>query len=207
MRALRTMSRTLLPMRMRRRQFESYLRGKKLAVVGNAPSERGRNRGAEIDTANVVVRFNNFVIAPEYSDDYGTRTDVWVTTLCNDIPFDSARAPWICCPLPLMSPALLRRYTSTNRTSLVNALLNGCVMPPRQSFECLVSEIPNPSAGLSFLHWIVAGMSQPTAFSLYGFSFFADKQGHHYFDQDRRCGHSGAQEKKYLKRLLKVSQR
>ncbi len=40
--------------------FKNLLEGKKVAVVGNAPSEIGRKKGAEIDAHDLVIRFNNY---------------------------------------------------------------------------------------------------------------------------------------------------
>lgn len=54
-----------------------YFSNKKVAIVGNGPSEIGKSKGTLIDDHDVVVRFNNYVIEP-FSDDYGKRTDVWI---------------------------------------------------------------------------------------------------------------------------------
>lgn len=48
-----------------------------ICVVGNSPCDLGRGLGKTIDGHAVVIRFNNFSTAPEYSQDYGTKTDVW----------------------------------------------------------------------------------------------------------------------------------
>lgn len=49
-----------------------------VAIVGNGPQELGRGRGPEIDSRSVVVRFNSFDTRYPLSEDYGTKTDVWV---------------------------------------------------------------------------------------------------------------------------------
>ena len=50
----------------------------KVAIVGNGPQELGKGSGPEIDSANLVVRFNTFSTKYPHSQDYGTKTDVWV---------------------------------------------------------------------------------------------------------------------------------
>ncbi|MBH0239506.1 glycosyltransferase family 29 protein [Methylobrevis albus] len=50
----------------------------RIAVVGNSGIEIGRGNGAAIDAHDVVVRFNDFSVAPAFAPDYGTRTDVLV---------------------------------------------------------------------------------------------------------------------------------
>ncbi len=57
-------------------EFVNYLRGKKIAVVGNSGCELGKGKGAEIDAHDVVIRFGNFPY--EYIKDYGSKTNVWV---------------------------------------------------------------------------------------------------------------------------------
>jgi hypothetical protein len=187
----------------RRAAFESHLRGRQLAIVGNAPSEVGLGRGEEIDSADLVIRFNNFSVANEHVADYGTRTDVWVTSLCRDIPFKPDAFDWVCCPLPLTSLKWFRRYTATDRRAWFQALRFGCVFPVRRGFERLIQEVPNPSTGLSFLHWITGCMGEPAQFKLYGFSFFDPDLPHHYFDEDSRCGHEGDKEREHFNEMVR----
>ncbi|MCL2704748.1 MAG: glycosyltransferase family 29 protein [Spirochaetaceae bacterium] len=59
------------------RSFEKLVAGKSIAIVGNGPQQIGKGTGKEIDTHDIVIRFNNFKIAG-YENDYGTRTDIWI---------------------------------------------------------------------------------------------------------------------------------
>jgi hypothetical protein len=202
MRYFSSARRTALDLILRYR-FASHLRGKQLAIVGNAPTEVGLGRGKEIDSADLVVRFNNFSLAPEHIPDYGSRTDLWVTSLNKDLPFTPEAFTWVCCPLPLTSPKWLQRYTATSWTAWLKALRSGCVFSSKRGFERLIKDVPNPSTGLSFLHWITECMSEPVQFKLYGFSFFDPNQAHHYFDEDDRCGHEGDKEREHFERHLR----
>lgn len=61
----------------RREKLAKLVKGKTIAVVGNGPSEIGRNLGQEIDTHDIVIRFNNYD-TKGYEKDYGRKTNIWV---------------------------------------------------------------------------------------------------------------------------------
>ena len=58
--------------------LREYLDGKRIAVVGNGPFEIGKGKGREIDSHDVVIRFNHSVVNSQSSADYGTQTTLWV---------------------------------------------------------------------------------------------------------------------------------
>jgi len=53
--------------------LEDYLKDKKVALVGPAPYLRGKKKGSEIDSYDVVVRIQHNIYD---SDDYGSRSDI-----------------------------------------------------------------------------------------------------------------------------------
>tara|TARA_A100001391_G_scaffold73126_2_gene47007 strand:- start:7336 stop:8619 length:1284 start_codon:yes stop_codon:yes gene_type:complete len=55
------------------KDFENYVRGKRVALVGPAPYLMGKSRGKLIDDHDIVVRIQPEIYDPE---DYGSRTDV-----------------------------------------------------------------------------------------------------------------------------------
>ena len=57
--------------------LREFVKGKTVAVVGNGPHEIGKRLGVEIDSHDVVVRINNYVLSG-HEEDYGRRTDIWV---------------------------------------------------------------------------------------------------------------------------------
>lgn len=65
-------------------EFTDYIRGKRIAVVGNGKCELGLGKGEEIDNHDIVIRFNNYQIEGREAD-YGTKTDVWVRDGSNKI--------------------------------------------------------------------------------------------------------------------------
>ena len=56
--------------------FKKILLNKSIAVVGNAPSEIGKAKGEEIDSHDIVIRFNNYK-TKGFERDYGSKTDIW----------------------------------------------------------------------------------------------------------------------------------
>ncbi len=59
---------------------KNYFVGKKIAVVGGSGCELGKNKGAEIDSHDIVVRFGNYPTDEKYFCDYGQKTTLWVRT-------------------------------------------------------------------------------------------------------------------------------
>ncbi|WP_081002388.1 glycosyltransferase family 29 protein [Stutzerimonas stutzeri] len=52
--------------------------GGSISIVGNAPSLLGSGAGGRIDSARLVIRFNDYSTDYPYCHDVGKRTDVWV---------------------------------------------------------------------------------------------------------------------------------
>lgn len=64
-------------------KVEKYFQNKTIAIVGNSGCELGKNRKNEIDSHNVVIRFNNYPSG--YEKDYGQKTSVWVRCSADEI--------------------------------------------------------------------------------------------------------------------------
>lgn len=58
--------------------FEKYIQNKSIAFVGNGSQILQSNKGNEIDSHDIVIRFNKYKING-YETDCGQKTDVWVT--------------------------------------------------------------------------------------------------------------------------------
>lgn len=61
-----------------------YLKGKRVAVVGNAGTLNGSGYGPKIETFDVIIRCNNYGSGGAYAKDVGTRTDIVATTFNAD---------------------------------------------------------------------------------------------------------------------------
>lgn len=60
--------------------LSSYINGKSVAVVGSGPGELGKGKGREIDSYDVVIRFNDYE-TKKYEQDYGSKTEIWVRNI------------------------------------------------------------------------------------------------------------------------------
>ncbi|NPD75518.1 glycosyltransferase family 29 protein, partial [Oceanispirochaeta sp. M1] len=67
-------------MKLSEKSFLKYIQGKSIAVVGNSPCHIGLGKGEEIDTHDIVIRFNNYTLSPQTENDYGSKVDVWGIT-------------------------------------------------------------------------------------------------------------------------------
>ena len=61
--------------------FKGLVTNKKVAIVGNSPCEKGKNKGQEIDAHDVVVRFNRIDKISGLEKDYGSKTTIWVRNI------------------------------------------------------------------------------------------------------------------------------
>lgn len=57
--------------------FFDLVKNKTVAIVGNAGCELGQGKGEEIDSHDVVIRFNNYK-TEGFENDYGLKTNIWV---------------------------------------------------------------------------------------------------------------------------------
>lgn len=56
-------------------------KSKRVVIVGNSPREKGMKNGRDIDSADLVIRFNNYPDSKDFSKDYGKKTNVWVRSI------------------------------------------------------------------------------------------------------------------------------
>lgn len=160
-------------------KFFEYINGKTVAVVGNGPQQVGKHTGAEIDSADIVVRFNTFEL-DGYIDDYGSRTDVWVNACGNEYKerkyVDLARSCkyviWRCVPFGFIYEKKLMRFF--RRVRMAGGMVN--VLPFCRLYECTTKPIFGnlaPTIGCLFL-WYIKTYAKPKKINIYGFSFLDD---------------------------------
>lgn len=65
--------------------FKQFLKGKTIAIVGGSPCESGKNKGEEIDSHDIVIRFNNYPQDEKFFKDYGKKTNIWVRQGSRDV--------------------------------------------------------------------------------------------------------------------------
>lgn len=54
---------------------------KRVVVVGNSPREIGKSLGGKIDSADLIIRFNNYPDTDDIKIDYGRKCDIWVRSV------------------------------------------------------------------------------------------------------------------------------
>lgn len=147
-----------------------------LCIVGNSPCERGRGLGAFIDSHDVVIRFNDYSTAPEYSEDYGRKTDIWSRnyTYQNIWRRDSEKFRHTLLPglslywrVPNGYQFLVDHAASGNSAEDV---------PVRIYHNLMVRVGVPPSSGLLVLYWIFAIRGGLKNVSVFGFSMM-DQNG------------------------------
>ena len=70
--------------------FENLVKGKKVALIGNGPQEKGVGHGVLIDSYDTVIRFNTYNINEEFKKDYGSKVTLWAN--CGDLTKDDFSA-------------------------------------------------------------------------------------------------------------------
>lgn len=181
---------------------------KSVAIVGNAGSEIGKNKGSEIDSHDIIIRFNNYPMSG-YEKDYGTRTNIWVRNCERDI---EERTKVTTYDLVIWGPDLYHVCIPQNNIDVLYELF----MEYRKSATHIPSEvyaelkkfgkIKRPTTGMLII-WIFYKMyGHLKNISLYGFSFLEENpDGKHYYDNACKINqdHDIISEKMLINRLLK----
>ncbi|MBN1589850.1 MAG: glycosyltransferase family 29 protein [Pirellulales bacterium] len=189
------------------------MRGRSIAIVGNAGYLRDLSAGSYIDQHDLVVRMNNFQLAG-FEHAVGRRLDIWMTnfspkTICFDNP-EIALADHIVSSRPNVFRKSRRRRI-VNRMGQHITLGMGKLgrrvvyVPSIATFSEWTSRIGKyPTTGMMAILWaleVLAPLSGPIFIT--GFSFFEGPS--HYFCHtgiDAATLHDPAAEKHLLQRLL-----
>lgn len=190
--------------------FENLIKDKTVAIVGNGPSELGKNCGKEIDSHDVVIRINNYQISG-YEKDYGSKTDIWIKCTSDDINHD-IRDKNI--KLVMYESDFFRHPIIDN---YIDALSDNTIPIDYFDFEdhvCLRKKLNIfPSTGLVAIEKILS-QCNVKKLDCYGFSFkddCANESFEHYFhvnskeeEYKRQMHHSVNKEVQYLRKVLNV---
>jgi hypothetical protein len=171
----------------RLRAYTAHLRGKTIAVVGNAQSLFAQAHGADIDAHDIVLRFNmGFVTDPARQ---GQRTDI--LALACELPLAEIRRRyghpqivWVTPLRELMAPDL-----AADRADML--------VVPLAQWEDLHQAMngARPSAGAITIDWLRTRAELKTL-SLFGFDWKATKTFYH--DQSRAGWHDWGQESRMV---------
>lgn len=193
--------------------FKQLLQNRKVAIVGNSPSEIGKNKGQEIDAHDIVIRFNNYTLKG-FESDYGTKTDIWARGSGGDdvkvrkekfklVTWEADYDHWrvVDNHLDIMykqinNNQLLYNFDFENHISLRKA-----------------SGIDFPTTGLVFIWEVYRKLETLENIDFYGFNFLQEKKDrfatHYFLDRDdiesekRTRNHNLIQEAEFLCNLIK----
>jgi len=151
-----------------------FISGKRVAIVGSSPLERGRGRGAEIDGYDIVIRFNNAPAGKRFSTDFGCKTTILSRNLA---------PPWL--PIPseagvILIPDGLERTPLRQETikAFLAASREGKLVCeiPLVEYRSIMREagIPHLSTGAVVCAYIKRLVPELSRHDLYGFSHFLD---------------------------------
>lgn len=163
----------------------------RVAVVGNSPCELGLGKGAEIDSHDVVIRFNHFDVTPPFDIDYGKKT-----TVVFSIYHEENSRQRACYVEPggfWVYAALIQGYCSsdgdwTHCTSILEeGVINPTILDHQYRLEFTKRFGHLTSTGLYVTAWLKSLRGHLDRSSFYGFSF-VDQVGvgqrAHYFDNE-----------------------
>ncbi|HDN9007275.1 TPA: glycosyltransferase family 29 protein [Aeromonas veronii] len=174
--------------------FEDLIRknADSFCVVGNAPTELGKRMGADIDSNNLVIRFNAYSTSyPEFID-YGLKTNIWVKTGAYlDVPRRN---------LDGFDLVVISGYNPVHRNTMgvdlfidfIDKKTKVCVIP-NHIYEELFDKIgATPSAGLAIVYWIYKTIGHVNLDNIYGFSFGKQEKhaSEHYFKNAHKVKYS-----------------
>ena len=153
--------------------LKNYLQNKSIAIVGNGPQELGKNSGKEIDSHDVVVRFNLFSLDDKYKKDYGTKTNIWcvVPLLQFTLPNNYVKDILIICHDIYMN--YIYSENQDNMEIYYNQMQKGVKLCAYSDYiiKHFQDYINTPSTGFTILSWLKYLNSNITIKNVYGFSF------------------------------------
>jgi len=160
------------------------------AVVGNAPTEIGKQSGISIDAREIVIRFNNYNTDIEYSPDYGSKTNIWVKSgFYQDIErrytenYEMVIQSGI---NPMFRNSAFEDFSLDFKTLNIPFT----VIPPQYYYELIRELRASPSAGLCILFWIYKISGKIPRANIFGFSLGNQEKNasEHYFKNSKSQG-------------------
>ena len=186
-----------------RKKSDPVFESDSLAIVGNGPCDLGNGCGDEIDSHDIVIRMNNYVIEG-YEKDYGSKTTHWACNFLDDIVDIEGRTDNIggevFCMLPLLSLQFRGLNGYSPNYDVFEKVLNSSnlrILP-----WWIFNWIRGLSSGAMLLLWLYMerGMSLDGV-DIYGFDAFTSDAHHYWSDDTEDTAHNSDIEKKIVKIL------
>ena len=185
--------------------FEKYIKGKRVAIVGNGPQELGTGNGKKIDSYDVVIRFNDFSSDEEFIKDYGSKTSVWAKCGYSapipklDVDIHATR----------LSPYLMPMANKLEEYANYIKLDKNFIYFPDRLYRELKENygVAAPTTGLQMIYWVKKVNPYFSQNDCYGFSFKYEniKQEDfmkHYYAAFSPSGHSLDIERNCFKKMF-----
>lgn len=175
----------------------SFLINKSIAIVGNAESLLGTNFGDEIDSHDIIIRFNNGYIKNKTAQ--GCKTHVWASSLyieedeLQKIFPDIKFVIWM---TPKLS--LIKTYSKT--------FFKKVSIYPFLDWYMLYRKIKQrPTSGLMLIDYLVKNVKYKNI-DIYGFDFFKTNSFYNQVNLEilkSNTPHNFNQEENYVKELMR----
>ena len=192
--------------------LEKLIIDKSIAIVGNGPSEIGKNKGCEIDAHDIVIRFNNFH-TKNYENDYGKKTDVWVKCTSDDIKHhrsDINSNTQIIYETDFIHHELPDNYIEAMDYDIKHH--RAYFLGLDEHLDIRNKFYQNPSTGIVIFSYIYKILGNLKKVDLYGFSCLqekADSYASHYYNDrsqieaiNRSSMHNFKSESEYMRSLI-----
>jgi hypothetical protein len=187
--------------------LQNFIVNKKIAIVGNGPSQLGKHTGEEIDSHDIVIRFNGYNTDGLYIEDYGKKTDIWNANFVaiHQPPHDFANIDYVFYPESswnfIIENNTVDRLLEYNKSKILLTYSK----EDKINF-CKEIKIRQPTNGLKMLFYIKNMKNDLQLNDIYGFSIETEKNdrfnGHYYNFSDIRTDHNLCMESKIIIKLF-----
>lgn len=191
--------------------LEQFLTNKNIAIVGNSPNLKNKNKGRDIDKFDCVIRFNNYKI-DGYEQDYGSKTTIWICCQADDIQnktLDELKKLSHIVYNVDLKHTKLREKCRNNIIKNLESNIPISYIGSEYKKDLKGYSIEYPSSGLSGIYHINA-LQKLTRKNIFGFSFLDESTNcyEHYFAQRskrkirkflKNCHHNFEKENIFLK--------
>lgn len=176
----------------------------KIALVGNSSCEKGLKKGQLIDAHNIVIRFNNYHITPDFAVDYGSKVSIWVRG--GNRRIEDRQIEDNIYVLFALRDLLFKKYRLDYLLKLQSEGKLATFIPTIIYQELMTKLGSTPSVGILMLYIIDKYVGGLSADNVFGFSFIDHLDPHvssHYFEKHQtNLSHNWRGERQLYEEIL-----